>query len=191
MTNPEPTPTTADTCDHVGAERVTRTAHGYLGDAPRGTAQILCGDCGATLPDEPTTCRHCDEPATGLRSSKGLCDRHSFPEDRPLTETTTYGTPTARLDEISKLLEMARYIADGGADDHLDGGFEDSSEVAFSLLYSAAEHYINCLEANSRTPGRTRRESHIMTLLAGLEENLEIPATREAELAAFEAAAGR
>lgn len=36
-------------CDHEGAERVTRTAHGYLGDAPAGTVQTLCADCGLVL----------------------------------------------------------------------------------------------------------------------------------------------
>lgn len=36
-------------CDHVDTERHRRTAHGYLGDAPRGTVQTLCGDCGFVL----------------------------------------------------------------------------------------------------------------------------------------------
>lgn len=36
-------------CDHVGTDRVTRTAHGYLGDAPAGTIEILCGACGAEV----------------------------------------------------------------------------------------------------------------------------------------------
>ncbi len=39
----------ASYCDHVGTERVERTAHGYLGDAPRGTRQTICVDCGTIL----------------------------------------------------------------------------------------------------------------------------------------------
>lgn len=35
-------------CDHSG-ETVQRVAHGYLGDAPRGTVQTLCVDCGTEL----------------------------------------------------------------------------------------------------------------------------------------------
>lgn len=31
----------------------------------------------------PIRCRWCDAPATGTGASKGLCDRHSFPADRP------------------------------------------------------------------------------------------------------------
>lgn len=29
------------------------------------------------------TCRFCDEPSTGTGASAGLCDRHSYPADRP------------------------------------------------------------------------------------------------------------
>jgi hypothetical protein len=29
------------------------------------------------------TCQHCDAPAVGVKASTGLCDRHSFPQDRP------------------------------------------------------------------------------------------------------------
>lgn len=39
-------------CDCVGTGRVTRVAHGYLGDAPRGTVQVLCAECG----DDRTWC---------------------------------------------------------------------------------------------------------------------------------------
>lgn len=37
-------------CRHDG-ETVERTAHGYLGDYPRGTVQTLCVECGAELDD--------------------------------------------------------------------------------------------------------------------------------------------
>lgn len=45
-------------CDHVGEETVTRIAHGYLGDAPRGTRQTLCAACGFLLEEvlAPTVC---------------------------------------------------------------------------------------------------------------------------------------
>lgn len=33
-------------------------------------------------------CQHCDAPASGVRSSEGLCDRHSFPGDRPIDHAT-------------------------------------------------------------------------------------------------------
>lgn len=39
---------TCDLCRHTGTTS-TRIAHGYLHDAPRGTAQILCNDCGTIL----------------------------------------------------------------------------------------------------------------------------------------------
>lgn len=45
---PEP-----EMCDHVNTERVTRTAHGYLGDAPAGTVETLCADCGAEVDHAP------------------------------------------------------------------------------------------------------------------------------------------
>lgn len=44
-------PTSDELCDHDPAGIVERVAHGYLGDAPVGTRQRLCGDCGETLPD--------------------------------------------------------------------------------------------------------------------------------------------
>lgn len=41
-------------CGHTG-ETTTRTAHGYLGDAPKGTVETLCADCGTVLATtEPT-----------------------------------------------------------------------------------------------------------------------------------------
>ena len=56
----DPHDTDAELCDHrphpgtpwTGA-RTTRTAHGYLGDAPAGTIQTLCVDCGTVLASEP------------------------------------------------------------------------------------------------------------------------------------------
>lgn len=38
----------ANACPHRG-HVIERTAHGYLGDAPAGTTQRLCADCGAEL----------------------------------------------------------------------------------------------------------------------------------------------
>lgn len=35
-------------CRHIG-DTVERVAHGYLGDAPAGTVQTLCADCGLEL----------------------------------------------------------------------------------------------------------------------------------------------
>jgi hypothetical protein len=50
------TSTTSELCDHQPhpgtpwtGEWTVRTAHGYLGDAPRGTRQTLCVDCGTVL----------------------------------------------------------------------------------------------------------------------------------------------
>lgn len=36
-------------CDHVDDERVERIAHGYLGDAPAGTRELLCAGCGSEV----------------------------------------------------------------------------------------------------------------------------------------------
>jgi hypothetical protein len=41
-------------CDHSG-ETTTRVAHGYLNDAPRGTVETLCADCGTVLASVPPT----------------------------------------------------------------------------------------------------------------------------------------
>jgi len=46
-----------DPCDHYYSAHVVRRAHGFLGDAPAGTIEILCADCGAltgTLPASMT-----------------------------------------------------------------------------------------------------------------------------------------
>jgi hypothetical protein len=36
-------------CDHPAARRIERVAHGFLNDAPAGTVEVLCGDCGAEV----------------------------------------------------------------------------------------------------------------------------------------------
>jgi len=45
--------TTADAwvadCDHVGTRRFHRVAHGFLGDAPKGTRQTFCVACAAEV----------------------------------------------------------------------------------------------------------------------------------------------
>lgn len=51
MTNP--ITTDLDLCDHIGTERHVRTAHGFLNDAPAGTKQNLCADCGEWLVPDP------------------------------------------------------------------------------------------------------------------------------------------
>jgi hypothetical protein len=38
-------------CDHQG-DTVIRVAHGYLADAPVGTVETLCADCGVCLKSE-------------------------------------------------------------------------------------------------------------------------------------------
>lgn len=46
------------TCTHDG-ERTERTAHGKLGDAPAGTIETLCADCGTVLKvEEPAPDAH-------------------------------------------------------------------------------------------------------------------------------------
>ncbi len=65
--------TDIDTCDHYYAGHVVRIAHGFLGDAPQGTIEILCSDCGAqtgTLPSTMTL-READEYA-GLSQDIGF-----------------------------------------------------------------------------------------------------------------------
>jgi hypothetical protein len=42
-----------EVCTHPAARRITRVAHGFLGDAPAGTIEILCADCGADI-EAPT-----------------------------------------------------------------------------------------------------------------------------------------
>lgn len=39
----------AELCTHPDDERTVRVAHGYLGDRPRHTTEIMCFGCGATL----------------------------------------------------------------------------------------------------------------------------------------------
>jgi hypothetical protein len=58
-------------CDHVGAT-VERIAHGYLGDARRGTRELLCVDCGAVLRSGPVSgCEYC--AGQGLGYVDGPC----------------------------------------------------------------------------------------------------------------------
>lgn len=60
----------ADLCDHYYSGHVVRRAHGFLGDAPAGTIEVLCADCGAltgTLPAS-LTLAEADE-RTGLAQS--------------------------------------------------------------------------------------------------------------------------
>lgn len=52
-------------CDHrqPGDQHTVRVAHGYLGDAPAGTVQVLCGSCGLVLEtfppgSDPDLCLH-------------------------------------------------------------------------------------------------------------------------------------
>lgn len=41
-----------ETCSHPKNERTSRIAHGFLGDAPAGTVQHLCGGCGADVTED-------------------------------------------------------------------------------------------------------------------------------------------
>lgn len=43
-----PALTEPEACDHSG-DTVERVAHGYLGDAPAGTVELLCSECGAEV----------------------------------------------------------------------------------------------------------------------------------------------
>lgn len=39
----------AERCTHVGEPTIERTAHGFLGDRPAGTVELLCAACGGVL----------------------------------------------------------------------------------------------------------------------------------------------
>jgi len=119
----------AEPCAHDG-DTIERTCHGYLGDAPASTVELLCIDCGALVaPPLPLCPTHTATFPAYASDTLGETITLTYPAgwaDRvaAIVPVLSYGPNYSRA-AIESLNDMSRCVRD------------DYSTVAYDYLLSA------------------------------------------------------